>query len=204
MATLINIVKHKAFVCADKINEIKTNALKTEKAKKLVYVHADGRVIPSQEYKWSRGDGFTFKYVDYDKTVECINPKHDNWPAFKIAKADAAIWLTAARILKTFGGIPTRKDLRKAARGKGSVSLPKLTEHCPKFPTHSHLPRWTRKHFERIGNRTTEQTLFMALDYLEYVIKNPPSQDELAKIDAWISEKTAESEARRAECQAHS
>lgn len=201
MATLSNIVKYKAYLCAEKINELKTKALKTQKAQKPVFLHSDGRVVQVQDYKWSKDDGFAYRYVDYDKTVDCINPKHDNWQAYRMAKSDAAIWLTAARLLKVFDRVPTRKDIRKSLRSV-RPSDNKLLEHCAKLPTHNNLPKWTRRHFSKIGNMTTEHTVFMALDYLEYVLKNPLSQEELARVDAWVSEKTAETEARRAACPA--
>lgn len=55
------------------------------------------------------------KSIEKDRTIS-IDPKHGAWPLYIDLKQQASNWLTAITILKHFGKIPAKTDLRKAIR----------------------------------------------------------------------------------------
>lgn len=118
MATLKTICQYKLNEISKKIHDLKASALKTEKATKYAYVHSDGRVKTHEQYKYPEDykDGFRYSPVQYDKVVSCINPNHPQWEAYRALKLDASKWLTAVVILKEFGKLPKKADLRDALR----------------------------------------------------------------------------------------
>ena len=118
MVTITQVLQFHVAQVSERIRRLKSDAFKSEKAQKWVYVSPDGAVFRCRRKCAFDPDArWTQRWEAYEKVTACISPPHPSWPEYLAAREEASRWLTALHLLKFGNGaLPLKKDVRKAVR----------------------------------------------------------------------------------------
>ena len=118
MVTIHQVLQFHVAQVSEQIRRLRSDAFKTETAKKWVYVSPAGAIFRCRhKCAYDPDAGWTRRWVAYEKVTACISPRHPRWPEFLAVREDASRWLTAIHLLKFGNGaLPLKKDVRKAVR----------------------------------------------------------------------------------------